>query len=685
MMREKSLSALTGTVLGMLLAIGSIGCLLSAFGLAMQNPAAVWGAVFLFGAMYALCLQWKQGSLVYACVLALAAGYLLRFGTAAEEAKRLLQHLSRVYDRAYHWGILQFEGVSPEGSVDLPPGILAVLIVLAAVRTVFLQKSCWLPVLLALVPPAACVVVTDTVPDEKSLFILLAAIILLILPASVRRENRLQGIRLTAAAVLPVLLGLGILFYAVPQNSYVNHSAVIQENLRTAVNHLPQLMEEGLESTASRVRGTSARTVDLSRLGNRIPFTYPVMEVTAENSGTLYLRGQDYDCYDGFGWTASENRQEDFSRQEEDAQVLSIRTHTARPLLYLPYYPAESALLTGGSTQNTQRKTEYTFSASGLPEGWRETVCSSTEDAAEDLTAYLSLPDAAREGAEIFLAHSYRPGASNTEKADLIAALVTDCAAYSLTPSRMPEGQADFALWFLTAADTGYCIHFATAATVLLRAAGVPARYVTGYMTQVISGETVTVTEADAHAWAEYFEPRLSCWIPLEATPAATADDITPVTTPDATTTASTVSETLPEFPETAPTPVPAAPREEPTLTAEESRDFLPLLLLLPLPLLLFPVQRSVRLHLRRRRQHSGTTNDQALQRFREAERLARLLKETPAEELIDLAQKAKYSQHEITLEELQHFDSYCRSCLRRLKEKPLYRQLIYRYFHAAY
>ena len=249
----------------------------------------------------------------------------------------------------------------------------------------------------------------------------------------------------------------------------------------------------------------------------------------------------------------------------------------------------------------------------------------------------------------------------------------------------MPEGQTDFALWFLTAADTGYCIHFATAATVLLRAAGVPARYVTGYMTQAVSGETVTVTEADAHAWAEYYEPRLGCWIPLEATPAAIAEDITPVTTPEATVTTPTVSETVPEFPETTPAPVPAAPQEESTLTAEESRDFLPLLLLLPLPLLLFPVQRSARLHLRRRRQQSGTTNDQALQRFREAERLARLLKETPAEELIDLAQKAKYSQHEITSEELQHFDSYCRSCLRRLKEKPLYRQLIYRYFHAAY
>ena len=109
------------------------------------------------------------------------------------------------------------------------------------------------------------------------------------------------------------------------------------------------------------------------------------------------------------------------------------------------------------------------------------------------------------------------------------------------------------------------------------------------------------------------------------------------------------------------------------------------LLLLIPVLALILVAQRSVRLELRRRRQHRGTANQQALQRWREAERLARLLKETPAEELIGLAQKAKYSQHEITAEELQYFDSYCRSCLRRLKEKPAYLRLLYRYIYAAY
>ena len=200
---EKQLSALTGIALGLTLAAGSMGCLLSAFGLTLQNPAALWGTVVLFAAACGLFLQWKHGGMAYACLLALAAGYLLRYGTAAEEAGRLLQHLSTVYDRAYHWGVLEFADISAAGSIDLPLGIWAACTAMATVRTLCLSKKCTLPVALALIPLAACTVVTDTVPRESSLFILLAGLILLILPASVRRENRLQSLRLTAAALLP--------------------------------------------------------------------------------------------------------------------------------------------------------------------------------------------------------------------------------------------------------------------------------------------------------------------------------------------------------------------------------------------------------------------------------------------------------------------------------------------------
>lgn len=684
MNREHQLSALTGGLLGLATAAGSIGCLLSAFGLTLTHAGILWGAVFLLTLIYGQCLGWKQGPLAFGCLLALILGYLWRQGAALAQTKALLQQLSEVYDRAYHWGTLSFGAVT-EGSVDLPLGIWAAVIALAAVRSVCLTKRCHFPVLAALVPLAACVVVTDTVPDEKYLFLLLAGLLLLVLPASVRREDKWQSLRLTAAAFLPVTLSLAGLFLAIPQKSYVNQTAFIQENLRTAAAHFPTLWEEGLTDTANSLRGIPARQVDLSRLGQRIPFTYPVMEVTAEKSGTLYLREQDYDQYDGYGWTASENRQEDFSRQEAPQQTVTIRTRGAKQVRYLPYYPAAAVRLTGGRLENPEKETEYSLACSSLPDNWRQTAFLTPQaDIPDSLQPYLALPEATRQAATEYLEQSFRPDASPSEKADIIAALVTDCAAYDLDPEKMPADRTDFALWFLQEAEGGYCIHFATTATVLLRSAGIPARYVTGYLAEVSAGKAVTVTEEDSHAWAEYYAPNLGCWIPLEATPAA--EETAPL--PTVPTTIPTLAATEPEPLETIPTApsLPAQTIPDPPAVAEKSRSSpLVYLLLVPVGAFFLAVQRSVRLELRRKRQRRGSANTQALQRFREAERLARLLKETPAEELIELAQKAKYSQHEITPEELLAFDSYCRSCLRRLKEKPFWLQLLYRYFYAAY
>lgn len=691
MNREKLLSALTGSLLAFAIAVGSIGCLQSAFHLVFSDSAVLWGTVAGITVLSALLLQWKHGGITLCCLTALAAGYLYREGTAAEQLLQLLQHISTIYDRAYHWGTLSFAESPGAGNPDLVLGIWAAAVSLATLRSVCLQKRVWLPVLTALTPFAGCIVVTDTVPGEQYLFILLAGLILLLLTDTVRRENRLQGSRLTLCAALPVMLGLMLLFHTIPQETYVNRSALLQENLRTALDHMPQLMEEGLSEAAATFRGIPSREVNLAGLSSRIPFTYPVMEVTAEKSGTVYLRGQDYDQYDGHSWTASENREESFFRSDPPRQNITIRTRGTPQFQYLPYYPSGEILLSGGLAENPDRLTEYTISQTVLPEAWRQTAyLSNAAELPPGLQPYLNLPEATRQSASSFLQHMYQSNASSTAKADIIAALVTDCAAYSLTPQKMPEGEEDFALWFLQEADTGYCIHFATAAAVLLRAADIPARYVTGYMVDVVAGEAVAVTEEDAHAWAEYYEPSLDCWIPLEVTPAEETVTLVPAA-PTVQTQAATLP-VEPEAPETTgsaevPT-IPAAPAQTPAPApppqAAENRN-LTVLLLLPVLVPAVVVQRSVRLKLRRRRQNLGTTNQQALQRWREAERLARLLKETPAEELIDLAQKAKYSQHEITPEELQYFDSYRRSCLRRLKNKNIYRRFVYRYFYAAY
>ena len=83
----------------------------------------------------------------------------------------------------------------------------------------------------------------------------------------------------------------------------------------------------------------------------------------------------------------------------------------------------------------------------------------------------------------------------------------------------------DFTETFLFEKREGYCVHFATAGTVLLRYLGVPARYAEGFLVQpCTAGEQVSVTDYDAHAWTEVFIPGYG-WYPVEMTPSEAPDE----------------------------------------------------------------------------------------------------------------------------------------------------------------
>ena len=95
--------------------------------------------------------------------------------------------------------------------------------------------------------------------------------------------------------------------------------------------------------------------------------------------------------------------------------------------------------------------------------------------------------------------------------------------SYTLSPDAVPKGQ-DFAAYFLTQSRRGYCVHFATAAAVMLRVMGIPTRYAEGYIVTPDDYKTAgsdgwaNIPDSRAHSWVEVYNPGLG-WEPVEVTP----------------------------------------------------------------------------------------------------------------------------------------------------------------------
>jgi hypothetical protein len=67
----------------------------------------------------------------------------------------------------------------------------------------------------------------------------------------------------------------------------------------------------------------------------------------------------------------------------------------------------------------------------------------------------------------------------------------------------------------------GHCEYFATAATLLLREAGIPSRYAVGYAVHEASGQKFMVRQRDAHAWCLVWDPAANAWTDFDPTPAS--------------------------------------------------------------------------------------------------------------------------------------------------------------------
>ncbi len=111
---------------------------------------------------------------------------------------------------------------------------------------------------------------------------------------------------------------------------------------------------------------------------------------------------------------------------------------------------------------------------------------------------------------------------SDYEKAMMIKRYIEGTCRYNLNAPAVPT-DADPVLFFLDRSQEGYCDLFASAMTVLARAAGLPAQYTLGYLVndqEVGPDGYRVVREKDYHAWCEIYFEGLG-WVKFDATDGA--------------------------------------------------------------------------------------------------------------------------------------------------------------------
>ncbi len=144
-------------------------------------------------------------------------------------------------------------------------------------------------------------------------------------------------------------------------------------------------------------------------------------------------------------------------------------------------------------------------------------VLSATLDAGERTRA-LALPAGFDPDTHALAARWRREGRDDAGVVGAALQMFNASFTYTLSPPLLGRNSVDD---FLFGTRSGFCEHYASAFVVLMRAAGIPARVVTGYQGGWwnASGRYLLVRQSDAHAWAEIWRGGRG-WVRVDPTAA---------------------------------------------------------------------------------------------------------------------------------------------------------------------
>ncbi|MBR4031413.1 MAG: hypothetical protein IKJ07_01615 [Clostridia bacterium] len=257
-------------------------------------------------------------------------------------------------------------------------------------------------------------------------------------------------------------------------------------------------------------------------------------KVTADTTGTVYLKITNFGSYSGQKWGTPKEYDELIDSTYSAAYISSMamynsgRKHNTLVIEILngqgvmPYYADayNSQFVASSDTfvsyeEDTMLFVYFNGGYKGLSlpdelafyeERYRDFVYNNYLDIDAETYEYMQ---------KIIEANGF--SASDGDVINAVASYIQHAAKYDLEYDRALDEEDNIAIKFLDEYKTGICQHYATAATLLYRALGIPARYTVGFVCDTVAGETVDVTAMQGHAWVEVYINGVG-WIAVEVT-----------------------------------------------------------------------------------------------------------------------------------------------------------------------
>ena len=625
------------------------------------------------------------------------------------EVRGLLENISAVYYGHYTGAtaVATAEGMSGTHEV----AVLFFFFVLAAFISASLSSGSFRVSLtvLATVPLFALCIAVNGTPDTLPVVGFLLFLAGLQLGGDVFRVDDGAG-KALFFGLIPCLLVLSVLLLFYNPNNYEPTERDISlsqrfDKLGNAMadwfsedGDLQEAITDRLQVTAQPVRRAPSGwdqggdDLDLTADFDTSKLDNDAFRVTSDTEGSIYFRGRSYGDYNGTSWSAAveDTRARALrfagealaSRSDSTTSEFQLKSSAVYDVLYLPYYSipdCSSDVLVPASGYSSYSGAYY-LNAIGA-DALAGSVSLSADRQADERqyreyahTYYTHLPENTRSSLlAICRSHGWDAGQSGILWS--VAEYVRSQGIYDVNVEPYPSG--DYAVWFLTESHTGYCIHFATAAVALYRAMGIPARVCEGYLVNnTHPGNAIRVTGSDAHAWAEVYIDGLG-WIPVEVTASAAEGNYQPA---EGSVAPTPQPEDAEQQTQATPTPQPqdasgtnpegSETPEPETDTGDGSPDsnysggsshtpspvlrgiLTGLLILVGLNILIFGRYFILR-KLLNARLSDPDGRKRSVNQYRQAEHLLKYGGEMP-KPILETAEKARFSQHEISDEELR-------------------------------